>query len=140
MRDLELALVEAEGRERRLVDLADQHRLVRADRRRAGGRGRGQHRFLQFPGERHLDRIDVLEGEALEPVADEDVDGAPVRHPRHRQPRHVGESLLVVERAAEHPAGVGEEALPLLGEPAIVDIGRRPDPADHRAGVVADRQ
>ena len=128
-RDLELALVEAEGCERRVVDLADEHRLARADRVAPAAAER-EHRLLELAGERELERVDVLEGEPLELAVDEDVDGAPVGDPRHREPRDVGERLLVVERAAEHPAGLGEEGLPLLGEPAVLDVGVRADPAD----------
>ncbi len=130
--DLELALVEAEACERLIVDLANEHRLLRADRGRAGGCGRGQHRLLELPRELQLERIDVLERQPLQPVADEDVDGAPVRDPRHREPGDVGERLLVVERAAEHPAGLGEEGLPLLGDPAFFDVGVRAEPSDDR--------
>ena len=38
----------------------------------------------------HLERVDVLERQALEPAVDEDVDGAPVGDARHREPRDVG--------------------------------------------------
>ena len=50
---------------------------------------------------------------------------------RHAEPppRDVGQRLLVVERAAEHPARLDEEPLPLLGELAVLDVGRGADPA-----------
>ena len=102
-----------------------EHRIGRARRDRDGG----EHRLLELAGERELERVRVLEREPLELAVDEDVDGAPVGHARHREPRDVGERLLVVERAAEHPAGLGEERLPLLGELAVLDVGRRADPA-----------
>ena len=88
-----------------------------------------EHGLLELAGEGELERVGVLEREPLEPSVEEDVDRAPVRDPRHRKPRDVGERLLVVERAPEHPAGLGEERLPLLGELAVLDVGRRADPA-----------
>ena len=124
-RDFELVVVEAEGCERALVDLRHEHGLGPARR----DRDRREHRLLQLAGERELERVGVLEREPLEPSVEEDVDRAPVGDPRHGKPRDVGERLLVVERAPEHPAGLGEERLPLLGELAVLDIGRRADPA-----------
>ena len=137
--DLELALVEIEGGERLLVDVAHEHGLARADRVRAGRlRGR-EHRAVELVGDRELERVDVLERDPLEPPVDEDVDRAPVGYPRDRQACDVGQRLPVVERAAEHPAGLRQEALPLLRPPPVLDVGGSANPAGDRARVVVDR-
>ena len=135
--DLELGLAEAEGCELALADRLHEHRLGRP--RRDGDRR--EHRLLELAGERELDRVCVLEGEPLQLPVDEDVDRAPVRDARHCEPGDVRQGLLVVERAAEHPAGLGEERLPLLGQHAVLDVGRGADPAEHvpRLVSLADR-
>ena len=138
--DLELALVEPEGCERLVVDLAHEHRLAVADRAGAGRARRRQHRLLQLARERQLEGVDVLERQTLELAVDEDVDRAPVRNPWHGEPGDVRERLLVVERAAEHTPRLDEEMLAVLGEPAIVDVDRRAHPADHPADVVPGGQ
>ena len=69
----------------------------------------------------------------------EQVDEAEVGDPPDGEAGHLLEVALVVERASEHPGRLGEEALPLLGEAAILDVRRGSDPARDRAARVAHR-
>lgn len=55
----------------------------------------------------------------------EDVDRAPVREVRHRQPRDAPQGLLVVERARQYLAGVGDESQRLAGGQDRLDVGVR---------------
>ena len=79
----------------------------------------------QLLGQLGLRRVGVRDGHALEPVVADDVDRAPVRELGHREPRDAAERLLVVERAGEHAAGLGEQPLRLLG---LLEVG---DVLDH---------
>ena len=65
----------------------------------------------------------MLDGQPLDLSGGiDDLDGAPVPDPRDGEAGHAPESLLVVERFAEHGAGFGEEALVLLGAHAGGDV------------------
>ena len=59
------------------------------------------------------------------PRSPSDVDHAPVGEVGHREPRDAAQRLLVVERAGEHAAGLGQQPLRLLG---LLEVG---DVLDH---------
>jgi hypothetical protein len=92
-----VVLVEVEAREHLLVDVGHEHRLLQADRLRGGGVSCTEHRRLQLPCQRHLERVDVLERQSFQLAVDEDVDRAPVRDVGDGETGDVGERLLVVE-------------------------------------------
>jgi hypothetical protein len=63
--------------------------------------------LLQFARHRHARRVDVGDRHALELVAGEEIDRAPVRHGRHRQTGDGPQRLMVVERGVQRVAGLG---------------------------------
>ena len=139
--DLELRLVGGKARKQVVRQLGNQDRPGLPNRD-GGAFGSVPVERLRFEllDEDELERVDVDERQSLEPALDEHVDGAEVGDPRHCEPRCVLERPRVVERATEHPTGLGEEALAILGGAAVVDIGIRAEPAHDPAGLVAHRQ
>ena len=106
-----------------------------------GGLGIRRVAALQLAHELHLGRIRMRDGEILQrAVRSDEVDAAPVGDRRHRRVRDVRERALDVERAPEQRPRLDEEPLPLLCTLAVVDVGRRPDPAAHEAVLVPQRQ
>ena len=89
--------------------------LRRVDRRRV------QHPHLLE--EVLLLRIGSGDGDLLDrdAVIVEDVDDAPVRERGHREPRHLHERLLPLERGGQRLTGLGEEANPLVGRDRASD-------------------
>ncbi len=109
-----------------LVDLRVQLRAPGLrDSRRPGRSGGVDHETPHRLGEAGPRGVRVGDGDALEAVLAGDVDHAPVGQVGHREPGHALQRVLVVERAGEHPSGLGEQPLALLG---LLEVG---DVLDH---------
>ena len=69
-----------------------------------------------------------------------EVDRAPVCDRGDREPGDRAQRLLVVERAREHPARLGQEPVPVLGALEVGDVLDHVDREPHRAVVVEHRR
>ena len=88
-----------------------------------GAFGIGRVAAAQVLGHRDLRRVDVRQRDLLDAaLLVGHVDRAPVRQPRHRELRDPLERLLVVEARREQLAGLGQEALALLGLLGVRDV------------------
>ena len=106
-------------------DVAEQLGRAAAQDRGHAGRGVRVRRVAaaQILGHRDLGRVGVGERDLLDAaLAVRQVDGAPVRQPRHGELRDALQRLLVVERGGEQLPGLGEEALAQLGLLGVRDV------------------
>jgi hypothetical protein len=131
------------GAQHLLAHLGDELRPARpqdAGEGRAGVPAEGV-ALAHLPDRPLLGRVGVRRRHALDlappggPVGD-----APVGEVGHRQPRHPGQGVGLVRQPGERRAGLGEEALRLLGPLLVVDVGAGPEPAQDPAVRAAQRQ
>ena len=131
---LELPHVRRERAERLRVDgLGEARNAV------GGGRGVGQRNVAQR-SHRLPDRLVARERESRRTPIRGDVDRADVGDARHQQLRHRRQRAVVVERACEDGARLGQHAQRLLDAPMLCDVGRDGDGAGEGAVSGAERR
>jgi hypothetical protein len=91
---------------------------------------------LELAGELQPRRIHVRDRHTLNVVTGGEIDRAPVGHLRHREPGDGGQRLPGVERRRQHAAGLGEEAVPLLGALDVRDVLDHVDREPHGPRLV----